>query len=55
MYVTGSYRLTPQRTECKHFLNDTAFDSLQDKKSLQNSLGGGGGAGKPILSHPSNI
>ena len=28
-YVTGFYRLTPQRTECKHFLKDSAFNSLQ--------------------------
>ena len=40
-YVTGSYRLTPQRTECKHVLKDSAFSSLQDRICLQNSLGGG--------------
>ena len=39
-YVTGSYRLTPQRTECKHFLKDSAFNSLQDRIYLQNSQGG---------------
>ena len=39
-YVTGSYRLTPQRTECKHFLKDSAFNSLQDMICLQNSLEG---------------
>ena len=50
-YVTGSYRLTPRSTECKHLLKDSAFNSLQDRICLQNSLGGGG---KPILSHPSN-
>ena len=43
-YVTGSYRLTPQRTECKHFLKDySTFNSLQDMICLQNFLGGGGG------------
>ena len=52
-YVTGSYRLTLQRTECKHFLKDSSFNSLQDRICLQNSLMGGGGC-KPILSHPSN-
>ena len=51
MYVTGSYRLTPQHTECKHFLKDLAFNSLQDKICLQNPLGGS----KPILSHPSKL
>ena len=51
-YVTGSYRLTPRSTECKHLLKDSAFNSLQDRICLQNSLGGGGS--KPILSHPSN-
>ena len=51
MYVTGSYRLTPRSTECKHLLKDSAFNSLQDRICLQNSLGGGGS--KPILSHPS--
>ena len=40
-YVTGSYRLTPRSTECKHVLKDSAFNSLQDKIWLQNSLGGG--------------
>ena len=44
MYITGSYRLTPQRTECKHFVKDSAFNFLQDRTCLQNSLGGGGGA-----------
>ena len=39
-YVTGSYRLTPQRTVCKHFLKDSAFNSLQERICLQNSLGG---------------
>ena len=43
-YVTGSYRLTLQPTECKHFLKDSAFNSLQDMICLRNSLGGGGGA-----------
>ena len=43
IYVTGSYRLTPQRTECKHCLEDSAFNFLQDRLCLQNSLGGGGG------------
>ena len=33
-------------------LKDSAFNSLQDRICLQNSLGGGGGS-KPILSHPS--
>ena len=51
-YVTGSYSITPQSTECKHLLKDSAFDYLQDRICLQNSLGGGGGS-KPILSHPS--
>ena len=41
MYVTGSYRLTPQSTECKHVLKDSAFNSLQDRICLQNSLVGG--------------
>ena len=41
MYVTGSYRLTPRSTECKHLLKDSAFNSLQDRICLQNSLGGG--------------
>ena len=41
-YVTGSYRLTPQRTECIHFLKDSAFNSVQERIYLQNSLGGGG-------------
>ena len=41
-YVTGSYRLTPRSTECKHLLKDAAFHSLQDRICLQNSLGGGG-------------
>ena len=51
-YVTGSYRLMLQRTECKHSLKDSVFNSLKDKICLQNSLGGGGS--KPtILSHPS--
>ena len=27
-YVTGCHRLTPQRTECKHFLFDAAGNSL---------------------------
>ena len=45
MYVTGSFRLMPQRTECKHFLKDSTFNSLQDRICLQNSLGGGGGGG----------
>ena len=49
-YVTGSNRLTPRSTECKHLLKDSAFNSLQDRICLQNSLGGGS---KPILSHPS--
>ena len=40
-YVTGSYRLTPRSTECKHLLKDSAFNSLQDRICLQNSLGGG--------------
>ena len=40
----------PQRTECKHLLKDSAFNSLQDRICLRNSLGGGS---KPILSHPS--
>ena len=40
-YVTGSNRLTPQRTECKHFLKDSAFNSLQDRICLRNSLGEG--------------
>ena len=39
-YVTGSYRLTPRSTECKHLLKDLAFNSLQDRICLQNSLGG---------------
>ena len=43
MYVTGSYRLTPRSTECKHLLKDSAFNSLQERICLQNSLGGGGG------------
>ena len=43
-YVTGSYRLTPRSTECKHLLKDLAFNSLQDRICLRNSLGGGGGA-----------
>ena len=47
-YVTGSYRLTFQRTECKHLLKDLAFNSLQDRICLQNSLGGS----KPIFSLP---
>ena len=51
-YFTGSYRLTPQRTECKHVLKDSAFNSLQDRICLRNSLGGGEGS-KPILSHSS--
>ena len=42
MYVTGSYRLTPRSTECKHLLKDSAFNSLQDRICLQNSLGGRG-------------
>ena len=42
-YVIGSYRLTPQRTECKHLLKDLAFNFLHDRICLQNSLGGGGG------------
>ena len=33
---------------------DLAFNFLQDRICLQNSLGGGGGS-KPILSHPSNM
>ena len=41
-YVTGSYRLTPRSTECKHLSKDSAFNSLQDMICLQNSLGGGG-------------
>ena len=41
MYVTGSYRLTPRSTECKHLLKDSAFNSLQDRICLQNSLWGG--------------
>ena len=49
-YVTGCQRLTPRSTECKHLLKDSAFNSLQDRICLQNSLGGGS---KPILSHPS--
>ena len=32
----------PQRTECKHVLKDSAFNSLQDRICLQNSLGVGG-------------
>ena len=52
-YVTGSYRLTPRSTECKHLLKDSAFNSLQDRICLQNSLGGWGS--KPILSYPSNL
>ena len=37
-------------------LKDSAFNSLQDRICLQNSLGGGGGGGsKPILSHSSII
>ena len=48
-YVTGSYRLNPQPTECKHFLKDLAFNSPQDRICLRNSLGGS----KPFLSHPS--
>ena len=40
-YVTGSYGLTPRSTECKHLLKDSAFNSLQDRICLQNSLGGG--------------
>ena len=39
-YVTGSNRLTPQRTEYKHFVKDSAFKFLQDRKCLRNSLGG---------------
>ena len=39
-YVTGSYRLTPKRTECKYFLKDSVFNFLQDRICLQNSLGG---------------
>ena len=49
-YVTDSYRLTLQRTECKHFLKNSDFNSPQDRICLQNSYGGGS---KPILSHPS--
>ena len=41
-YVTGSYRLTPRSTECKHLLKDSAFNSLQDRICLRNSLGEGG-------------
>ena len=52
MYVTGSYRLTPQHTECKHVLKDSAFKTLQDSICLQNSLGGGGG-GEQTHSQPS--
>ena len=51
-YVTGSYRLTPRRTECKHLLKDLAFNSLQDRICLQNSLGGGGGGGEQTHSQP---
>ena len=31
----------PRSTECKHLLKDLAFNSLQDRICLQNSLGGG--------------
>ena len=40
MYVTGSYRLKPQRKESKHFLKDSAFNPLQDRIYLRNYLGG---------------
>ena len=45
-YVTGSYRLTPKRTECKHFLKDSVFNSLHDRICLPNSLGGVGVGGQ---------
>ena len=35
-------------------LKNSNFNPLKDRICLQNSLGGGGG-GKPILSHPSII
>ena len=40
-YVTGSYRLTHQSKECKNFLKDLAFNSLQERICLRNSLVGG--------------
>ena len=56
-YVTGSYRLTPKRTECKYLLKDAAFKfSTRYDMSAKIPRGGGeggGDGGKLILGHPS--
>ena len=39
VYVTGSQRLTPQRTECKHILFNTALMAHLKRICPPNSFG----------------
>ena len=46
-YVTGCYRLTTRRIECKHLLFDASRIVFQDRTCLQNLLPWGGES-KPL-------
>ena len=39
-YVTGCYRVTPQRKQCIHLLFDATGIALEERICLQNSLWG---------------